>query len=132
MKNNTNFLNLDAHIRKLHDSMSGIRISYRPGYDQDGPCIGIRGAMTSKHSDSIIIDDVVWLVAGDIYTKCTNNQIRSMVQMAHANPAGLMARMRAQALVAGCMVNVTLGYYSVAELDCCNDELGFAVLGKNN
>ena len=131
MNNNAAFLSFDEHLRKLRDSIPGIRISYRPGYDDKGPCIGIRGAIGDVTGDMIRIDDTMWLIAGDIYNKKTNKHIRSMREMKFADPAELCVHMRGQACAAGGIVSITLGNYNVAELDYINDDLGFAILGKD-
>lgn len=126
---NTTHMNFEEHILALRNSIPGIRISYRPGYDEDGPCIGIRAAIGDVRGDSVRIDDTMWLIAGDIQDKCTHRVIRSMREMKEASPENLRVEIRGQACAAGGIVSVTLGNYNVTELRYINDDLGFAMLG---
>lgn len=129
--NNTNCLSFEAHMLKLRESIPGIRISYRPGYDEDGPCIGIRAAIGDVRTDFIDIDNTMWLIAGDIVDKRTNRIIRSMREMKFAEKENLRVQMRGQACAAGGIVGVTLGNYDVTELQYVNEDLGFAMLGHD-
>lgn len=123
-------LNFEDHILTLRQSIPGIRISYRPGYDNDGPCIGIRAAIGDIRGDSIRIDDTPWLIAGDIFDKRTNRIIRSMRDMQNAETTNLRVDIRGQACAAGGIVSVTLGNYNITELQYVNEDLGFAMLGN--
>ena len=128
---NKSNLNFEEHILTLRQSIPGIRISYRPGYDNDGPCIGIRAAIGDIRGDSIRIDDTMWLIAGDIFDKRTNRIIRSMRDMQNAEAKNLRVAIRGQACAAGGIVSVTLGNYNVVELQYVNEDLGFAMLGHD-
>ena len=128
---NKSNLNFEEHILTLRQSIPGIRISYRPGYDNDGPCIGIRAAIGDIRGDSIRIDDTMWLIAGDIFDKRTNRIIRSMRDMQNAEAENLRVAIRGQACAAGGIVSVTLGNYNVVELQYVNEDLGFAMLGHD-
>ena len=127
---NKSALNFEDHILTLRQSIPGIRISYRPGYDNDGPCIGIRAAIGDIRGDSIHIDGTPWLIAGDIFDKRTNRIIRSMRDMKNAEVANLRVDIRGQACAAGGIVSVTLGNYNITELQYVNEDLGFAMLGN--
>lgn len=131
MNNNATFLSFEDHLRKLRGSIPGIRISYRPGYDDKGPCIGIRGAIGDITGDMIRIDDTMWLIAGDIYKRDSRKEVRSMREMQNATPFELYVQMRGQAMAAGGLVSIELGTYDIVELNYLNEDLGFAILSKD-
>lgn len=119
---------IEKHVNELREAAKDIRISFRPGYDSEGCCLGIRGAINDIRGDSIIVDNIAWLIAGDIYDKANYKPMRSMHAMKHAHIEDLVVHLRAQATVCGGIMTYSLGNHTVAELQFVNDELGYALL----
>lgn len=99
------------HIEKLVEATKNITVRYSLAYNEDGPDIGIRGHFDNPSKDSVIIDDIVWLIAGDIYEKDTHKRIRNINDITNpcCNSQTIYVRLRAQAIVYGKIVQVDLG-----------------------
>ena len=94
------------HIEKLVNATKNITVSYAPGYTQDGnPDIGVRAA----DRKDVIIDNIPWMISGDIYNKPMNKRINDINAMSWYRANGLYVTLRAQAIIAGQIVQVHLG-----------------------
>lgn len=113
------------HIIKLIDATKEINISYNSAYTQDGkPDIGVR----KENGDSVFVDDVFWLIAGDIYNKHTNERISDISRIGWFKPDGLYVDLRAQASIAGKIVQVHLGKREVTAISKIGNSGGTMVL----
>lgn len=113
------------HIKKLIKATEQLSCSYRMAYSEDGPDVGVRGYnMNHKvndvsyqgcRDDTIIVDDIAWLIAGDIYNAFHKERIRKIHIVPDIDLDVLRVNVRAQAFVAGRIVKVDLGTRLVAE-----------------
>lgn len=75
-------------------------------------------------NDSVIIDDVVWLIAGDGINKVLREKVKTVGEMAFHNPETLVVDLTAQAIVYGQIVRVHLGRRAVEGVQRITDEYG--------
>lgn len=106
------------HIEKLIEATNGIEVSYQLAFDSSGsPDIGIRGAINGDiNSNSIIIDDIVWLIAGDIINAATGTRITDIHEMKWHKPNSIYINLRAQSIIAGTIVQIHLGRKNVTKI----------------
>ena len=115
------------HVIKLIEATKNINVTYAPAYTQDGkPDIGVR----KENNDSVVIDDVVWLIAGDIYNKTYNARIDNVSTLGWYKPNGIYVSLRAQASIAGKIVQVHLGKRDVVTITRIGDGGGTMVLSE--
>lgn len=68
------------HINQLVEATNHIKVTYSLAYDENGhPTIGIRGFFNeNRMNDSVIIDDVVWLIAGEAINKVLREKVKTV------------------------------------------------------
>lgn len=106
------------HIEKLNEATKELRVSYRYAYN-DGPDIGVRGYNLNEKvdgicyqgclDDTVVIDGIAWLIAGDIWSIVTTERVRDLEVMPVADLDNLRVPVRAQACVGNRVVIVRLG-----------------------
>lgn len=114
---------MENHIKKLIEATKNITVRYSAAYNEDGPDIGIRGAFETQkiqsngtcYTDSVIIDGISWLIAGDIIVTKTGKRYRDIYGLIYReiDPRSIQVILRAQASVCGKIVQVTLGKKSI-------------------
>ena len=114
------------HIKRLVEATNHIKVTYSLAYDENGhPTIGIRGFFNeNRMNDSIIIDDVVWLIAGEAINKVLREKVKTVGEMSFHNPETLVIDLTAQAIVYGQIVRVHLGRRAVEGVQRITDEYG--------
>jgi hypothetical protein len=118
-------LNMHNHIEKLIEATKNINVTYTPAYTQDGkPDIGVR----KEGNDSVIVDGVCWLIAGDICNKVYGTKIDDIKNLGWYKPNGMLVSLRAQALIAGKIVQVHLGKRDIVTMTKIANEGGIMVL----
>lgn len=115
---------MNNHIQRLVDATEHLMVSYRYAYN-DGPDIGVRGYNMNKkvddisyqgcRDDTVVIDGIVWLIAGDICNIPRNARVWNLREMLSLDLDSLRVNVRAQAFVAGTIVTVDLGTRKVSE-----------------
>lgn len=107
------------HIEKLVSETQNISVVYHAATTVDGRLdIGVR----ALNGQDVIIDGTPWLIAGDIYSKPTNMRISDVRALEWYRPNGLQVNLRAQAIIAGQIVQVHLGKRDVV----CKTETSIA------
>lgn len=113
------------HIENLVEATKKIDVSYHLAFTERGrPDIGIRKA----GNDMIVVDDISWLIAGDIISNVTGRCITDVHHVHTCNVDAMRVHLRAQASVYGKIVQVHLGSRRVIEKRDCNDDGGVLVL----
>ena len=94
------------HIQKLVEATKKINIIYRLAYsEKGGPDIGVR----KEGNDMIIIDNIPWLIAGDIINTFTGKRITNINFPEVYTCDDFYVNLRAQAIIYGKIVQVHLG-----------------------
>lgn len=101
---------MENHIKKLIEATKNPTVRYSMAYN-DGPDIGIRGVFDNPTKDSVIIDGISWLIAGDIYEKETHKRVTSVHDIIYRyyEPQNIYVMLRAQAMICGKIIQITLG-----------------------
>lgn len=110
---------MEEHIKKLIEATKNPTVRYSLAYN-DGPDIGIRGVfkkdpriqvLGENTSDCVIIDNIPYLIAGDIYEKETHKRVTSIHDIIYRyyEPQNIYVMLRAQAIVCGKIIQITLG-----------------------
>jgi hypothetical protein len=116
------------HINKLTAATDNIPVSYRLAYN-DGPDVGVRGAINDNlTSDLIFIDDVAWLIAGDVRHIVSRDRLKRVAHIHNAMLNDLVVELRAQAIVGGKTLIAHLGTHKVVDRKVINDECGILYL----
>lgn len=119
---------MENHIKKLIEATKNITVRYSYAYN-DGPDIGVRGSFDNPSKDSVIIDGIVWLIAGDIYDNEMQERCSSVSAMKHIyKPEDLTVYLRAQAMVFDKIVSVELGSRKVLTIKNLDDYSGLMEL----
>lgn len=115
------------HINKLVEATKNLNVTYRAAYDQKGnPDIGVR----KENGDAVMIDDVFYLIAGDIYNKKLNEKISDIKVLGWYKPEWIYVDLIAQASIAGKIVQVHLGKRDVISMTRIGNEGGTLVLAE--
>ena len=118
---------MNNHIEKLVEATKNINVTYAAAYTQDHkPDIGVR----KEGNDSIIVDGICWLIAGDICNKTFGTKIDDVKSLGWYKPNGIFVALRAQALIAGKIVQVHLGKRDVVSMTRVGDSGGTLVLAE--
>lgn len=91
-------------MKRLHEATNKMQVFYAYAYN-DGPSVGMRAV------DTIITDDIAWLIAADAYAD--GKKLESVSAVNSQNEENLTVEARASAIVHGLYVTVELGKYSV-------------------
>ena len=128
---NINTMTMEQEIAQLREATNGMILAFSFAWD-NGPDIGVRkSGEIGKHdprADSILVNDHCWLIAGDVLDALSYERFNRVSRVFRANPAELLVRVRAQALVRGSMVQIDLGTHKVKSMHKINDECGQLVL----
>lgn len=121
---------MQRHIKQLVEATNHMKVSYALAYDENGsPDIGVRGYFgDSTMHDTVIIDNIPWLIAGDIHNKILRERVKRVGEMSFHNPETIVVDLRAQAIVYGQIVQVHLGRREVLDVQRVNDEYGIIEL----
>lgn len=116
------------HIEKLVEATKDINVTYRAAFGQKGnPDIGVR----KENGDSLFVENVFYLVAGDVYNKKTHERISNIQHLGWFKPDGIYVDLRAQAVIAGKIVQIHLGKRDVVSMTRINNEGGTLVLAAS-
>lgn len=102
----------EKHIAELRNATNDIEISCSLAYN-NGPDVGIRKICNGDRSkDFVMIDGIVWLIAGDAYA-CSHNgekhRLQSVFAIRTTPIEEITVELRAQAIVMSNIVTVYLG-----------------------
>ena len=121
---NTEIIN--KYKSKLQDAVSGTTMFYAWAYN-NGPDIGMRKYGDEQHRvQDVIIDDICWLIAGDVYMVANGAAMRlnSCFKVESVPVENLVVELRAQGMVDGEIDQIPLGLFCVAERTVVSDEFG--------
>lgn len=114
---------IETHIEALSKQAKGITVSYSLAFNEGGrPAVGIRKHRSDTMSDSIVIDGVAWLIAGDAFED--GKPLDTVSAISDADVASLTVELRAQAIICCNVVHVHLGSHKVASREILCDERG--------
>ena len=122
---NIKSMTMEQEIQALMEATKNINVAFCLAYD-NGPDIGVRKSgeigKHDPHSDSIVVNDHCWLIAGDILDAKSYERFTRVARVCRANPNELKVHLRAQAMIAGTFVQVELGYHNVVSIHpICNE-----------
>lgn len=100
----------EKHIESLNNETENISVSCGLAYNGNGPDVGVRKFVENlNYSDSVIVDNIVWLVAGDVYEKKNKTRLSSVRQILNISTENMIVELRAQSVVMGNIIQVYLG-----------------------
>ena len=115
----------EKHIEELRNATSDIEISCSLAFN-DGPDVGIRKISNGDHTkDFVMIDGIVWLIAGDAYINVYDDEkrrLRSVFAIRTTPIEAITVELRAQAIVMSNIVTVYLGKRHVYDRSDLSDE----------
>lgn len=104
---------IEKHVERLYDEIRNISVSCSLAFGENGsPTVGIRKYTEGKNADCVIIDDIVWLIAGDAYTT-SGKELKTLQDIRNTPTNEIVIHLRAQATVMCNIVQVTLGKHNV-------------------
>ena len=100
----------EKHIESLNNETENISVSCGLAYNENGPDVGVRKFVENlNYSDSVIVDNIVWLIAGDVYEKENKTRLSSVRQILNTSIENMIVELRAQSVVMGNIIQVYLG-----------------------
>lgn len=100
----------EKHIESLNNETENISVSCGLAYNENGPDVGVRKFVENlNYSDSVIVDNIVWLIAGDVYEKENKTRLSSVRQILNTSTESMIVELRAQSVVMGNIIQVYLG-----------------------
>ena len=115
---------MHKHIDRIEEMVDLVEFSYRYAYD-NGPSVGIRGVVDGNvRNDTIIVDGIPYLIAGDVVDVTTNKKLLSVYDIKNADVNSMKITVIAQGYANGHIIQIYLNDRKVVSRRDFNDDVG--------